>query len=242
MFEQALLPNSRNKPWMLGASVTLQCSIAGAMMLYSGLHVDLLPLHTAPHLPLPAPPMPKLDAIEIIGAFLERRAGALTMTPRPFISPTKIPVGIAVIEDIGAVAPSYTPAAASTRDGGIIGSMGLPSVLATPPQQAVVRVEVDKRTAPIAIGGNVMEAKILKRVMPIYPQLAKNARISGKVHLLSIIAKDGSIQKLEVIDGHPLLLRAALEAVKQWIYRPTLLNGEPVDVVAPIEVNFTLTQ
>ena len=242
MFEQALLPNTRNKPWMLGASATLQCSIAGAMMLYSGLHVDMLPLHTPRLLPLPEPRMPKLDAIEIVGALLERRAGALTMTPHPFISPAKIPVGIAVIEDIGADAPSYTPMAASTREGGIIGSIGLLSVLAPPPKQAVVRVEIAKRTAPIAVGGNVMEAKILKRVMPIYPQLARNARISGKVHLLSIIAKDGSIQKLEVIDGHPLLLRAAFEAVKQWIYRPTLLNGEPVDVVAPIEVNFTLTQ
>jgi protein TonB len=87
-----------------------------------------------------------------------------------------------------------------------------------------------------------MEAKILKRVIPVYPPLAKNARISGKVHLMSIIAKDGTIQKLEVLDGHPLLVGAALEAVRQWIYRPTLLNGEPVDVMAPIEVNFTLTQ
>ena len=115
-------------------------------------------------------------------------------------------------------------------------------MVAALPKQPIAHAQAAKQDAPLRLGGNVMEAKILRRVMPVYPQLAKNARVSGKVHLMSIIAKDGTIQKLEVIDGHPLLIGAAMAAVKQWIYRPTLLNGEPVDVIAPIEVNFTLTQ
>ncbi len=84
------------------------------------------------------------------------------------------------------------------------------------------------------------DAMIVKRVMPLYPPLAKASRVSGKVHLMGIIGKDGTIQNLQVIDGHPLLMKAAVDAVKQWIYRPTTLNGDPVDVIAPIEVNFVL--
>jgi protein TonB len=76
--------------------------------------------------------------------------------------------------------------------------------------------------------------------MPIYPELAKRARISGAVHLIGVIGKDGTIQNLRVVDGHPLLVSAAIEAVRKWLYKPTLLSGEPVEVIAPIEVNFNL--
>jgi protein TonB len=92
------------------------------------------------------------------------------------------------------------------------------------------------------VGGGVQMAKLVKKVIPEYPPLAKTARISGVVHLLGVIAKDGTIQNLQLIGGHPLLARAALEAVRQWVYRPTLLNGQPVEVIAPIDVNFTLGQ
>ena len=88
----------------------------------------------------------------------------------------------------------------------------------------------------------VQTAKLVKKIIPEYPPLAKTARISGVVHLLGVIAKDGTIQNLQVIGGHPLLARAALEAVRQWVYQPTLLNGQPVEVIAPIDVNFTLGQ
>jgi protein TonB len=76
----------------------------------------------------------------------------------------------------------------------------------------------------------------------VYPPLAKQARISGTVKLAAVIAKDGTIQDLKVISGHPLLIPSALEAVKQWVYQPTLLNGEPVEVSTQIDVNFTLSQ
>jgi protein TonB len=87
-----------------------------------------------------------------------------------------------------------------------------------------------------------MEARIIKRVMPVYPEIAKRSRVSGRVRLMSVIAADGTIQKLQVTEGHPLLVAAALEAVRQWVYQPTLLNGQPVEVQAPIEVIFTLAQ
>ena len=123
MFEQALMPTTRNKPWTLGASVALQSAIVGTMVLYSALHVDLLPLNATRHLELPAPRVPKLDAIEIIGSFLERRAGSLTMNPRPFVSPVRIPAGISVIDDAGSDAPIYTPGPATTGTGTVFDGM-----------------------------------------------------------------------------------------------------------------------
>ncbi len=98
------------------------------------------------------------------------------------------------------------------------------------------------QSAPIRVGGDVQMAKLIRKVMPIYPALARSARVFGVVHLVGTIAKDGTIRNLQLIDGHPLLTRAAMEAVAQWVYKPTLLNGQPVEVIAPIEVNFTLGQ
>ncbi len=83
-------------------------------------------------------------------------------------------------------------------------------------------------------------AKLVRKVIPEYPPIARAARISGIVHLVGTIGKDGTIRDLQLISGHPMLARAALEAVEQWIYKPTLLNGNPVEVIAPIEVSFTL--
>jgi periplasmic protein TonB len=86
----------------------------------------------------------------------------------------------------------------------------------------------------------VQAARIINRVLPIYPELARKARVSGTVRLLGVIGRDGRVERLQVVSGHPLLVPAAVDAVRQWTYRPTLLNGDPVEVMAPIEVNFTL--
>ena len=75
---------------------------------------------------------------------------------------------------------------------------------------------------------------------PVYPPLARQARIQGNVVLHAIIDKDGKVAQLEVISGHPLLVQSALDAVKQWRYKPTLLNGDPVEVDTTITVTFTM--
>ena len=93
----------------------------------------------------------------------------------------------------------------------------------------------------IRVGGNVQSAKLLNQVRPSYPPLAKQARISGTVRLHAVIAKDGSVVQLEVVSGHPLLVQAALDAVRQWRYQATTLNGDPVEVDTIIEVVFTLS-
>ena len=96
-------------------------------------------------------------------------------------------------------------------------------------------------TKRITIGGNVQQAKLVAQPRPVYPPLAKQARISGVVHLQAIIGKEGNVINLAVISGHPLLIPSALEAVQQWVYQKTLLNGEPVEVMTQIDVNYTLS-
>jgi len=123
--------------------------------------------------------------------------------------------------------------------GGIIGAVPGP---APPPPPKKEDPPKPKTPSRIVVGGNVQAASLIKQPKPNYPPLAKQARISGTVKLAAIIAKDGTIQDLKVISGHPLLIPAALEAVKQWVYKPTTLNGEAVEVSTQIDVNFTLSQ
>ena len=94
----------------------------------------------------------------------------------------------------------------------------------------------------VRMGGNVT-VKILKhKVNPSYPQEARKDRIQGTVRLHVIIGRDGRVQHLELISGHPVLAKAAIEAVRQWGYRPTLLNGEPVEVDTVVDVVFSLAE
>jgi len=94
----------------------------------------------------------------------------------------------------------------------------------------------------LLIGGSVAAAKLINRVQPIYPVLARQTGIQGVVKLHAILGKDGTVQQLQVLSGHPLLVQAALDAVRQWIYQPTLLEGKPVEVDTEIDVFFQLQQ
>jgi TonB family protein len=92
----------------------------------------------------------------------------------------------------------------------------------------------------IRVGGKVEAAALVHQVTPVYPQLAKQAHISGTVVLHCIIAKDGSVRQLEYVSGPPLLLKSAMDAVRQWVYKPTLVNGKPKEVDTTVTVVFTL--
>ena len=114
--------------------------------------------------------------------------------------------------------------------GGIIGGVG-----GAPPPPKPVQGRIRQ-------GGNVTAASLINRVQPVYPPLARQTRISGTVRLHAIIGKNGGVEQLEVISGHPLLVQSALDAVRQWRYRPTQLNGEAVEVDTTIDVIFSLNQ
>src|ERR1700722_9587227 len=102
-----------------------------------------------------------------------------------------------------------------------------------PSENAVQRVRV---------GGNVQSMNLTRKVTPIYPPLAKQARIQGVVRFTALIGTDGSVINLQLVEGHPLLVPSAQEAVQQWQYKPTLLNGNAVEVITQIDVNYTLSQ
>jgi TonB family protein len=88
--------------------------------------------------------------------------------------------------------------------------------------------------------GSVQSARLIRKIEPIYPEEARSAHIQGTVRFDAVIAQDGTVAHLTVVSGHPLLVPAALDAVRQWVYQPTLLNSQPVEVATAIEVDFTL--
>jgi len=121
--------------------------------------------------------------------------------------------------------------------GGVIGG-----IIASVPGAAPSAAPESADARRITIGGNLQQNKLIQQPRPVYPPSAKEARIQGVVHLQAVIGADGHVKDLTVISGHPLLVEAALDAVKQWVYETTLLNGEPVEVQTQIDVNFTLSQ
>jgi protein TonB len=91
---------------------------------------------------------------------------------------------------------------------------------------------------PVRVGGSVREPQLIKMVPPVYPSLASKARVTGTVVLEATVTEHGTVEQIRVISGHPLLIEAAINSVKQWQYEPTLLNGIPVAVILTAKVNF----
>jgi protein TonB len=254
MFEQSLeIEMERShRGWTLLASLAGQTMAIGVAVLLPLIFPDSLsPVRLTGFLvEPPPPPPPPFNAVRIVEAVIERAAQTQIFAGRLF-EPAAVPDKPAMIIDEAppASAPTFgVPGGIGVPggvDGGVLHSLLAETVaraiqLAPPPAQVV------KETAPapppparIKVGGLVQQGKILHQPMPVYPPLARAARVQGTVRLEGILGKDGRVRELRVISGHPLLASAALEAVRQWIYKPTYLNGEPVEVVAPIDVNFT---
>jgi protein TonB len=216
--------------------------LVGMMVLVPLIYTEALPkaqLMTFLVAPPPPPPPPPPPAAAPPPVRVIRRVTAEDLMR----APTVIPKTIAQIKEqpepsqssmgvVGGVPggmPGGTP-------GGVLGSIIASAAPAPPPPP---QAATPKR---IRVGGQVEAAKLIFRPTPEYPPLAKMARIQGTVRLEAIISRDGTIQDLKVVSGHPLLVKAALEAVQRWRYQPTLLNGEPVEVVTEIDCNFTLAE
>ena len=152
-------------------------------------------------------------------------------TPREFVAPTRsAPAG-----RIQAIVLDQPPAVPS--DTSLPLTAGLPAALNTlPPPLNGPRVTPQTKIG----GGNVQGATLIRRVEPLYPPLALTGHIEGSVRFSVLIGKDGTVRNLQVISGVPVLIRAASDAVKQWIYRPFLLDGQPVEGVTQLDVHFTL--
>jgi len=238
MFEQSLLIDhaGSRKTATFAASLTAQILIAGVLLVAPLFYHEVLPALRMPEIVpvLTIWRVPELPATEPRSTARPTALASPFAFRPPVVLHSDYPESGMVIVDYDAPA---LPATAGATAFPIATSINLPRFES--PQAAKPAVVKPPET-PVRVGGDVQSAKLIKQVLPVYPRPASQLRISGTVRLLGIIAKDGTIQRLQVLSGHPLLRQAALDAVSQWVYRPTFLNGQPVEVEAPIEVIFTL--
>jgi protein TonB len=117
---------------------------------------------------------------------------------------------------------------------------GAAAVPVKPPAPRVI--DKHETSGPVRVSSGLVNANLVKRVQPVYPVIARMNHIQGVVEFTAVISREGAIEKLQLKRGHPLLVNAAKDAVLQWRYRPTILNGQPVEVVTDIIVNFTLNE
>ena len=250
MFEQTFVEGTAktHKPWTVALSFLGQVLIVCVGILIPLIFTDTLPraqltsFLVAPPPPPPPPPPPAPAPPKIVKVIPRQFDAGKLMAPK------QIPKEIANIREeelppptssgvVGGVPGGVPGGAPGGVIGGIIGSV--PTAAPPPPVKEAPKAATPQR---IRVGGNVQAANLIRKLTPVYPSLAKQARIQGVVRFTAIIGKDGTIQNLQLVSGHPLLVEAARQAVSQWQYKPTLLNGEPVEVVTQIDVNFTLSQ
>ncbi|MGH9775620.1 MAG: energy transducer TonB [Candidatus Acidiferrales bacterium] len=169
------------------------------------------------------------------------RNSASNVIPLGQAQPPRIPPRIFQADDL-------PPGVSSARSGeGIPGDKSFGSQIpggnevGTQPPQPPRPRSVEKPRIPVRVSEGVQQARLIAKIIPVYPLPARNLRISGSVQLHAIIGKDGSVRSVEVVSGNPFLVGAALEAVRRWRYAPVLLDGEPVEVETSITVNFVLT-
>ena len=243
MFEEMVVSSPKNKktnkPWTVVLSMALQAAFLAVLILIPLTYTEALPkaslatLLIAPPPPPPPPPPPAAAPVVHV------KPQAHLMDAGKLVAPKVIPKEIKIIKEdaepdvmgaTGGVPGGVPGGQMGGVIGGVIGGVG---GAPPPPKPAQTRIRQ---------GGAVTAASLVNRVQPNYPPLARQTRISGTVRLHAIISKSGNVESLEVMSGHPLLVQAALDAVRQWRYRPTTLNGEPVEVDTTIDVIFSLNQ
>ena len=233
-------PKKTNKPWTVALSVAIQSGIVIFMILIPLIYTEALPkqmLTTFLVAPAPPPPPPPPAAavtriVKPVARIIQQgKMMAPTVIPKKvnLIKEEELPPDVGAVGVVGGVPGGVPGGSASGVLGGIIGGVG--GGPPPPPKATQTRIRV---------GGQVQQAKMLRMVQPLYPAIAKTAHISGTVILHAIISKDGNVEQLEYVSGPPLLMRAAMDAVKQWRYQPTTLNGDPVEVDTTISVVFSL--
>jgi periplasmic protein TonB len=245
MFEEMVVSTSAakktNKPWTVLLSMALQVGLLAILILIPLIYTEALPktlmssILLAPPPPPPPPPPPAAVVVKI-------KPVAHLMDAGKLVAPKVIPKDVKIIKeeeappDMGGVSGGVPGGVSGGSMGGVLGGVigGAGSAGPPPPPKSS-----PKR---ITVGGNVQSAHLVNKVQPSYPALARQTRISGTVKLHAIIGKDGTVQQLQVVSGHPLLVQSALDAVRQWRYQPTLLNGDPVEVDTEIDVVFSLAQ
>lgn len=244
MFEDSLLESgnrrSKRNPWTTALSFVLQIVLIGILVLIPLIYTEALPKQqlmtflVAPPPPPPPPPPPAAtpEIIKAVKVQTELDNGQLR-------TPTAIPKKIAMIKEDEAPPMSGMSGVVGGVPGGVPGGQmgGVIGGIINSTPVAVPKVATPQR---VRVSAGVSQGLLIHQVKPSYPALARQARIQGQVVLQAVIGKDGSIQNLRAVGGHPMLTPAAIDAVRQWRYKPYYLNGEPVEVDTQITVNFTL--
>ena len=251
MFEQATLaPGAAGKRvWTTILGVTTQVVLVGGAILVPMIWPQIMPhaqLLATFLPPVPPGPPPKGD--------LAKQRTAARVVPRAdfhvFIAPAHIPMRVELIDDAPAanyvigVPNGDARALQPGIEGAFFRDLPVNALRIEPPAVAVVATpkvaatpEEPKRYRQ---GGNVQLGRLIRRVEPAYPAIAKTARASGVVQLEAVVGIDGRVREVKVLGGSPLLARAAADAVLQWVYEPSHLNGELIEIIANIAVTFKL--
>jgi periplasmic protein TonB len=245
MFEDSLIESGGRLRTKRGAttlvSFIFQVVLIGVLVILPLVFTEALPKQqlmtflVAPPPPPPPPPPPAAVPIKAVKVVQTDIINGQLRTP------TKIPEKVQMIKEeeapppvmsAGGVVGGVPGGVPGGQMGGVIGGI----ISSTP--VAVPKVATPQR---VRVSQGVSQGLLIRKVQPPYPPLARQARIQGQVILQAEISKDGSIENLRLISGHPMLAPAAIEAVKQWRYKPYMLNGEPVAVETTVMVNFTLS-
>jgi len=239
MFEDSLLEHAgrmkTRKPVTVLISFVGQCLITAIVVLIPLIYTEALPrrelmtfLMAPPPPPPPPPPPGPPPKVRVVPKIAPK--------PQEMVQPKAIPREVAIIREdplpppgpVGGVVGGIDSGLAGGGVGGVLGGIIAAPPPPPPPQER------------IRVGGQVQSARLVNQPRPVYPPLARQARIQGTVRLEAVINKEGLIEELTVVSGHPLLIKAAQDAVLQWQYQPTLLNGVAVEVITTIDVNFTM--
>ncbi len=247
MFEDSLIESAGKKQAGRRVGTTMvawviQVFVVCMLILVPLIYTEALPkqqlmmslIAPPPPPPPPPPPAAATPVVQAVKAVSEIENGALR-------TPTKIPEKVAMIKEEEAPMPTMgTGGVVGGVPGGVPGGQigGVIGGIVSSTPVAVPKIATPTR---VRVSGGVTEGMLVHRVQPNYPPLARQARIYGSVVLQAVISKTGTIENLHLVSGHPMLTQAAMDAVKQWRYRPYILNGEPVEVETQVTVNFTLT-
>ncbi len=222
--------------WTTLISFALQALVVGCLLLLPLLYTEGLP-KLALLAPFLAPAPPPAAPPEQPRRSLSSTAQSNLMGTR-LVAPPEIPPDVSMLTETVPPPPMIDPGAVGVRHGfgdaqgrgTIIDSAPGSGQVLSPPPPPVRQLRVS----------HMMEGNLIYRVQPNYPVPARQARIQGQVVLRAMISRDGTIENLQVVSGHPMLISAAVDAVRQWRYRPYILNGEPVEVETQVTVNFVL--
>lgn len=240
MFEQTFVVADANdkKRYTVVVSLLLQVTTLAMAIVLPLIYTQVLPqAHLRSVFAAPTPPPPALPKAP---PTLARPA----VSPRPFLQiiPTNSYYAPLARHPgmTSAPPPDLVIGAPVGTDSTLIGAPAEVQIKPPdPPRAPIARQPVNK---PLHMASDIEASQLIRKVQPAYPVIAKETRVQGVVEFTAVISKTGTIENLQLIRGHPLLVTAARDAILQWRYKPTLLNGEPVEVITNIVVNFTLNQ